>query len=137
MNRFRKLLVVCGLLPMLIILTSCAPVTHEDITAANLTGRWELVSNGETEWLNLKADGTVSAKITRNGFIATTLSQGPQVDVAGSWELDDTMITLQLMSSTEPGLEGQVHSYKIISLNNQSMQTVNASGQQKTLRRVD
>jgi hypothetical protein len=137
MNGSRKLLVVFGLLPVLIILASCAPPTPENITAANLTGRWELISNGETEWLDLKTDGTVSAKITQNGFIATTLSQGPQADVAGSWQLADKTITLQLMSSSEPGLEGQVHSYKILSLTKQSMETVNASGQQKILRRAD
>jgi hypothetical protein len=137
MNRSRKLLVVFGLLSILITLTSCAPPTPENITAANIIGRWELVSDGETEWLDLKADGSVSAKIIQDGFIATTLSQGQQVDVSGSWQLADSTITLQLTNSSEPELEGQIHSYKILSITNQSMKTLNASGEQKTLRRAD
>jgi hypothetical protein len=137
MNRSRKLLVVLGLLSILITLTSCAPPTPEKITAANLIGSWELVSEGETEWLDLKADGSLSAKITQNGFIATTLSQGARADVSGSWQLADSTITLRLTSSSEPGLEGQVHSYQILSLTDKSMDTVNANGKQKTLRRAD
>jgi hypothetical protein len=137
MNRSRKLLVVFGLLSILITLTSCAPPTTESISAANLIGRWELVNDGETEWLDLKADGSISATITQNGFIATTLSQGQRADVSGSWQLVDSTITLQLTNSSESGLEGQVHAYKVTSLTNRSMETVNASGEKKTLRRAD
>ncbi len=136
MNRSRKLLGVLALLPILVALTSCAPPTPENIIAGNLVGRWELVSNGETEWFDLKADGSFTATINRNGFIATTLSQGLQVTTGGSWQLTDRTIALHLTTSSEPTLNGQVHSYEILNLTDRNMDTVNASGEKKTLLRA-
>ncbi len=79
MNRSRKLLSVLGFVPLMVAFCGCGPATRESIDAANLVGRWELVSNGETEWFDLAADGSFTATIDRDGFIATTLSQGPHV----------------------------------------------------------
>jgi uncharacterized protein (TIGR03066 family) len=121
---------------LLLTLVGCGRTTPEKIDAANLVGRWELVSNGETEWFDIAADGSFTAKIDRNGFIATTLSQGPHVTLEGTWKLTDRTIIFQLRDSSDPSLTGQSHSYEILTLTDRSMDTVNASGQRKTLRRA-
>jgi len=136
MNRSRKLLGVLGLLPILVALAGCSPPATENITAANLVGRWELVSNGETEWFDLKADGSLTATIDRRGFIATTLSQGPQVITGGSWQLTGRTITLRLTDSSDPALNGQIHTYEILTLTDRNMETANASGEKRILLRA-
>ncbi len=75
----RKFLGVLGSIFSAVVLAGCGPATPEAIDEDNLTGRWELEGNGETEWFDLAADGSFTATIDRNGFIATTLSQGPRV----------------------------------------------------------
>lgn len=136
MNGFRNLLGVLGFVPILVALVGCGPTTPENVDATNLVGRWELVSNGETEWLDLAADGSFTATIDRDGFIATTLSQGPHVTTGGTWQLTNRTITFHFTNSSDPALTDQAHSYEILKLTDRSLDTVNASGKKKTLLRA-
>ena len=120
----------------LVALSGCGPATSETISADNLTGRWELTSDGETEWFDIAPDGSFNATIDRNGFIATTLSQGPHVSVAGTWQLSDKTISFILTTSSDPALVGQTHAYEILALTDRNMDTVDANGNKKTLIRA-
>ena len=135
MSCSRRVLGVIGFVLALVALAGCGPATPETIAADNLTGRWELTSDGETESFNLAADGSFVATIDRDGFIATTLSQGPHVSVKGTWQLSDRTITFNLTSSSDPTLDGQSHSYEILALTDRNMDTVDARGNKKTLLR--
>ena len=126
---------ILGFVITLVALVGCGPTTPETIAVVNLTGRWELTSDGQTEWFDLAADGSFTATIDRDGFIATTLSQGPHVSVEGTWHLSDRTITFNLTSSSDPALADQSHTYKILELTDRNMDTVDASGNKKTLLR--
>lgn len=131
----KKRLEVFGLGLALVAIVGCGSKTSETIDPADLAGHWELTSSDETEWFDLASDGSFTATINRNGFIATTLSQGPHIGVAGTWQLSDHTITFNLASSPEPGLVDQRHSYKILKLTNRNMDTLDARGNKKTLLR--
>ena len=137
MERPRKCLAALGLALILVAGAGCGPPTPEKIDVADLTGRWELASDGETEWFDLSADGTFTATIDRDGFIATTLSQGPHVTVTGTWQLVGRTIGFEFTSSSAPTLVEQSHSYEILALSNRKMDTVDAEGNKKTLLRAD
>jgi len=119
----------------LVSVLGCGPTEPEPIDPAHLSGHWELKSNDETEWFDLAEDGSFTATIDRDGFIATTLAQGPHVTVEGKWQLAGRTITFELTDSSDPNLVGQSHAYEIIELTNRSMETIDASGSKKTLLR--
>lgn len=123
----------------LVAISGCAPNQEpsqpESIDPAHLSGRWEIQSGDETEWFNLAVDGSFTATIDRDGFIATTLSQGPHVTVRGQWKLTGRTITFALDHSSDPNLEGQIHAYEITEVTDRSLDTVDARGNKRTLTR--
>ena len=124
------------LVAVLLCVCACAPPTPEAIDAEHVAGRWTLDTGSESEWFHLEADGTYTAQIRQNGFIAATLSQGAAVDLRGDWELADRTISLTVTHSSGPkDMTGQVHSYEILELTDQEMVTSDATGRRQTLRR--
>ncbi len=57
--------------------------------------------------------------------------------VTGTWELVDRTIGFEITRSSAPALNGQSHRYEILALSDRSMDTVDASGNKKTLLRGD
>ncbi len=135
MNGSRKYLGIMGMVLALVALAGCGPKKVDTINVADLVGHWEIRGGDETEVLDLAADSSFTGMILRDGFMATTLSQGPRVSIEGDWGLDGHTITFDLTSSSEAALVGQSDSYKILKLTDRDMTTLDARGNKKTLLR--
>ncbi len=135
MNGSRKYLGIIGMVLVLVALAGCGPKKPDTIDIPDLVGHWEILGGDETEVLDLAADGSFTGMILRDGFMATTLSQGPRVSVEGDWGLDGHTITFDLTSSSEQALVGQSNTYKILKLTDRDMSTLDARGKKKTLLR--
>ena len=112
------------------LLSACGPATAEPIDAAHLAGRWELTTDGETEWFHLADDGTFRCEIRRDGFLSTTLPDESAVTLQGTWTLEQQTLTFQFEAA--PNVSGP-HVYRIVSLTDRDMQTESPDGSTHTL----
>lgn len=122
----------CWIYSMLVAILSlpqfaCGPATPEPIDRTHLIGRWELQTNNETEWVHLKEDGTLSADVRGNGFLARTIPAEPGARLAGTWQLAGKVITFRIDGASAP------LTYEIVSLTDREMITVDGDGARRVL----
>jgi hypothetical protein len=120
-------------LAFLALFAGCTPATSEPIDAAHLAGHWELRTGSEVEWLKIDAAGTFTGTIHGRGFLAETLSQGPNVSLNGDWSLDGDAISFSITNASDDTLIGQVQTYQIEALTNRTMKTTGPDGAQREL----
>lgn len=116
-------------------LFGCGPATNEPIDVGHIAGRWMLDTGGETEWFHLEESGTFTAEIRGNGFVATTLSDGPRVKLSGRWTLEGRSLRFEIDASNDEALAGEPHVYQIVELTNREMLTTDSAGDQRKLLR--
>jgi hypothetical protein len=129
-SRLRRLAAGIAIAPVVAIaLVACEPATPEPIDSAHLIGRWELQTDGETEWFHLKQDGTFTAEIRSNAFLATTIPAESGTELRGSWLLDGTTLTFHIEGSDLPLV------YELVSLTDRTLTTVSSDGTRHVLQK--
>lgn len=128
-----RLVLVLTALTLTGLLGACGPAVPETIEPAHIVGRWELTTGDETEWLHFEEGGAFSARIQGRGFLAGTLSQGPNATLSGHWALEGHTITMGFAKSSDDALIGQTRTYQVVGLTNRTMTTEDPDGTQHEL----
>ena len=81
-----------------------------------IIGQWMGTVGDLKETMTLNSDSTFTCQVYSEGFIANTLSQGVKGTVSGKWNIQDSIITLNIMGEKNENLKNKIAISTIISL---------------------